>query len=323
MKVAIVTTSYPEQPGDPSGHFVEAEARALADAGHQVCVLSPNHREHEERGLEHVRVLGASLFGWPGALERLKRAPWRFPGALSFVASVKATLARLGPFDEVIAHWIVPCAWPAAVGHFPLTVVAHGSDVRLLQRLPRAISQRILGELNGRGANFRCVSEALRRDLIALCPELASSAWVEASPLTLDAAPSRREARARLRVSGRLILIVGRLVPDKRVNVALNACELLTDAQVVVIGDGPLLGPYAQHYANVRFLGKLDHHETLAWIAAADLLLSASLKEGAPTAVREALALGVDVVACPAGDLHLWSEREPRLWVTRAAVPSP
>ena len=55
----------------------------------------------------------------------------------------------------------------------------------------------------------------------------------------------------------------------------------------------------------------------LRWIAAADLLISTSLEEGAPTAVREAVALGVDVVACPAGDLEAWAESEPLLWVTR------
>lgn len=322
MKVAIVTTSYPSAPGDPAGHFVEAEARALALDGHQVTVLSPSNREDSQPGLEHLRVRGASLFGWPGALTRLKQAPWRLPGALSFVASVQIMLARHGPFDEIVAHWIVPCAWPAATGHTPLTVVAHGSDVRLLQRLPHPMTQHILRTLNRDGATFRCVSEALRRDLIALCPEVASNTWVEPSPLSLAGAPTRREARARWRISSRLIVVVGRLVPDKRVDVALEACRLLADVQVVVIGDGPLLTAYRPRYAGVRFLGKLSHDDTLAWIAAADLLLSASLTEGAPTAVREALALGVDVVACPAGDLTAWAERDPHLWVIRAP-PAP
>jgi glycosyltransferase involved in cell wall biosynthesis len=82
---------------------------------------------------------------------------------------------------------------------------------------------------------------------------------------------------------------------------------------VVVIGDGPLLPSLRRQHPGVVFLGKLGRSRTLAWIAAADRLVSASMTEGAPTAVREALALGVRVVAAPAGDLRKWAQHEPRL----------
>ena len=48
----------------------------------------------------------------------------------------------------------------------------------------------------------------------------------------------------------------------------------------------------------------------LRWIAAADVLVSASAHEGAPSVVREARALGVPVVAVSAGDLAQWAERD-------------
>lgn len=318
MKVAIVTTSYPSAPGDAAGHFVEAEARALAEQGHDVYVLSPCARVQHEPGLCHVRVRGAALFGWPGALERMKRAPWRAPGALAFAASVRATLTRLAPWDAVIAHWIVPSAWPSSLGHAPLTVVAHGSDVRLLGALPRAVSGRILGQLVARGASFRCVSEALRRDLCELCPEVAASAWVAPCALSLEAAPTRERARNALGVRERLVVFVGRVIPSKRLDVGLRAAALLPNVSLVVVGDGPALGALKQRHPGVRFMGRLSHDETLRWIAAADLLISASLDEGAPTTVREAVALGVDVVACPSGDLAAWAKSEPLLWVTRS-----
>lgn len=317
MKVAIVTTSYPSAPGDAAGHFVEAEARALAALGHDVYVLSPFARVQEEPRLRHVQVRGSGLFGWPGALERLKQGPWRAPGALAFAASVRATLTQLGPWDAIIAHWIVPSAWPSALGHGPLTVVAHGSDVRLLRALPRAVSRRILSQLVAQGASFRCVSEALRRDLADLCPELAARARVAPCALSLDRAPSRERARTALGIRDRLVVFVGRVIPGKRLDVGLGAAELLPDVNVVVVGDGPSLADLRQRHPRVRFLGKLSHVETLSWIAAADLLISSSLDEGAPTAVREAVALGVDVVACPSGDLAAWAQSEPLLWVTR------
>jgi glycosyltransferase involved in cell wall biosynthesis len=53
-------------------------------------------------------------------------------------------------------------------------------------------------------------------------------------------------------------------------------------------------------------------------MAAADLLISASRTEGAPLAIREARALGVPVVSCPAGDLASWARHDGGLWLTRA-----
>lgn len=317
MKIAIVTTSYPQSPGDAAGNFVEAEARALAEQGHDVYVLSPFQRVHDEPRLHHLRVAGSGLFGWPGALERLKQAPWRAPGALLFAASVRTALARLGPLDAVIAHWIVPSAWPSALGHRPLTVVAHGSDVRLLSALPRAVSRHILTELVRQGANFRCVSEALRGELVGLCPEIAAHSRVAPCLLSLGGAPTRVRARAELDVRQRLIVFVGRLVPGKRLDLGLSAVQLLPDVQIVVVGDGPELADLKQRHPSVQFAGRLSHPEALRWIAAADVLVSPSLDEGAPTAVREAIALGVDVVACPSGDLAAWAPSEPLLWVTR------
>lgn len=321
MKVAIVTTSYPAAPGDAAGHFVEAEARALVLQGHDVHVLSPFARVQDEPRLRHVQVRGSGLFGWPGALERLKQAPWKAPGAIAFAASVQATLTELRPWDAIIAHWIVPSAWPSALGHAPLTVVAHGSDVRLLRALPRAVSRRILKQLVAQGASFRCVSEALRRDLVELCPEAGARARVAPCALSLEAAPSRERARSALGVHDRLVVFVGRVIPSKRLDIGLGAAELLPDVSVVVVGDGPSLTDLSQRHPRVRFLGKLSHVETLRWIAAADLLISSSLDEGAPTAVREAIALGVDVVACPSGDLAAWAQSEPLLWVTRNPAP--
>jgi glycosyltransferase involved in cell wall biosynthesis len=83
-----------------------------------------------------------------------------------------------------------------------------------------------------------------------------------------------------------------------------------------VIGGGPLLAELRARFPRVRFTGELSRSQSLEWIAAANVLVSASVLEGAPTVVREARALGVPVVACPAGDLRLWAESDPGLWLT-------
>jgi glycosyltransferase involved in cell wall biosynthesis len=167
----------------------------------------------------------------------------------------------------------------------------------------------------------RCVSEHVRSELVAATsPGPSLRTIVAASPIELPAELGRREARIRrgLDLRTRLVVIVARLIPNKRVDVALGAVALLPDVQVVVVGGGPLLERLSLEYPAVRFTGEVDRNVAIEWIAAADVLVSASRLEGAPTAVREARALGTRVVACAAGSLGALAASDPDLWV----VPS-
>jgi glycosyltransferase involved in cell wall biosynthesis len=259
------------------------------------------------------------LFGWPGARARLAAAPWRAIGGVRFILEARRALAALGTLDQVIAHWIVPCAFPISLGtRAPVEVVAHGSDVELLVALPPAARRHVLGSLLAQGARFRFVSEALRARLAKVAPpELLSRSRVEACRFDVSNVPSRSAARRELGIaeSTQLVVIVGRLILDKRVDTALRAALLLPRAEIVVVGDGPERPHLEQAFPEVRFVGRQPRPVALRWLAAADLLLTASLSEGAPTVVREARALGVPVVAAPASDLEAWSERDPGLYV--------
>ena len=68
-------------------------------------------------------------------------------------------------------------------------------------------------------------------------------------------------------------------------------------------------------FPEATFVGQLPRAVALEWLAAADVLVSASREEGAPTVVREARALDVPVVARASGDLELWSREDPELFV--------
>jgi glycosyltransferase involved in cell wall biosynthesis len=219
----------------------------------------------------------------------------------------------------VIAHWIVPCGWPAAFGSAaPLEVVAHGSDVRLLGALPRPLRVSIVGSLLARKAQFRFVSLELRRRLAESTGfSQLDAAAVQPAALDLTCAPTREAARRELGITpnARVAAIVSRLLPAKRTAVALTAATLLPKTEVLVVGDGPELRSLRQRYPEARFLGRLPRPAALACIAAADVVISASRDEGAPTVVREARALGVPVVAVNAGDLNDWARDDPALLV--------
>jgi glycosyltransferase involved in cell wall biosynthesis len=227
-------------------------------------------------------------------------------------------------FTRIQAHFLVPCAWPIAVSastNTELELVGHGSDVRLFCALPAAVRSRIAKSWRRREAELRVTSHEL---LDALCnaePQLAAITRVEPSPLDLEAVPSRTEARARLGLGSEpLALVVSRLVVDKRVAEALRALALLDGLSVLVVGDGPELPRLRAQFPGVRFTGQLPRPEALACIAAADVLVSASPLEGAPSVVREARALRVPVVAVAAGDLARWAASDPGLLVVGLGV---
>jgi len=117
-----------------------------------------------------------------------------------------------------------------------------------------------------------------------------------------------RFALPRSAVRGR-ILMVGRLAPPKRPDLALRALAaarlVIPEAELHVVGDGPLR-PEAERLAAelgvagaVCFLGHREDVPEL--LASAECALLASDYEGCPLSVVEAMAAGVPVAATAAG----------------------
>jgi len=338
MRIAVLTTSFPRTADDPAGHFVRSSALALAAEGHEVHVVasggSPLSRPAPEGPLTVHRAGGGSLFAWPGAAARLQEAPWRIVGAGVFAAGALGRLATLGPLDRVVAHWIVPCAYPLAVAgsRAPLEVFAHGADVRLLVRAPRSERERVLSALLAREARITFAAAALREALArsidpALAARLAARAHVEPPAIDVPDVAARAAAlRAGLQLEGgeRLAVTACRLIPSKRVTLAIESAHAAgPGVRLVVVGDGPerdaLARRAAELGARVTFTGGLPRREALAWIAAADVLLHPSEVEAAPTVIREARALDVPVVACDAGDVAAWAQDDAGI---RVAAPT-
>jgi glycosyltransferase involved in cell wall biosynthesis len=315
MRVAIVTTSYPAFPGDPSGHFVETEARLLSKDGEVVIVtpgapgpgaVAPRLQPGE---VTVWRVPAGDAFGWPGAEARVRQRPSRMLSIALWTKRARAALRRVGRLDRVIAHWVVPSAFPVSVGltraHGPrLELVSHGADVRALARLPGPCRHAVVAAMLAEASEWRFASRSLEEELLAtLRPEDAAAvarvASVRAPPIDLPDVRWRSEALRRARGSGPLLVCVGRLVTTKRFDRALDRAATWSGARVVVVGDGPERERLEAHArmrrVDARFVGMTRREEALAWIGAADALLHASSAEGLSTVVREAEALGVHV----------------------------
>ena len=321
-RIAIITTSYPKQPGDAAGHFVHSEVERLHEAGHELHVFAPGSGNASNHAATLHWLADRGAFGWPGALARLKERPTRWLGVLEFCVRAHLALRRHAPFTRVQAHFLMPCAWPLAVGIEPRTqleLIGHGSDVRLFCRLPSPLRRLVASAWLARGASLRVSSAELADAVRAASPELSPLLRVAASPIDVAGVPTRSSARQALGIPETefLALIAARLVPQKRVALALQALALLDEASTVVVGDGPEFESLRARFPNARFTGYLPRGEALRWIAAADVLVSASAHEGAPSVVREARALGVPVVAVAAGDLAEWAKHDPGILLVR------
>jgi teichuronic acid biosynthesis glycosyltransferase TuaC len=296
MRIAVVTTSYPAHPGDPSGHFVEAEVRDLEREGHEVTVVRPR---------------SGGAFGWPGAASRLRERPWRALEAAAWIGEASARVARARA-ERVVAHWSVPSAFPVTIGlrdpRVELEVVSHGGDVRLLLALPEGVRASIAERITARASRWRFVSESLRDDLLSALPTPAAAALlaravVAPCPLgTVDDVRASARARRKALAGRPLYVCAGRLVRSKRVDKVIDYVASTpheTPPILVVLGDGPerawLERVAARWRMDARFLGRLPRTETLTWIGAADELIHASHAEGLSTVVREAETLGVKV----------------------------
>jgi glycosyltransferase involved in cell wall biosynthesis len=291
MRIAVVTTSFPADEADPSGHFVRAEARELEREGHEVIVVTPP---------------SGGAFGWPGVAARVRERPARLLDAARWVMAARARLARIEA-QRVVAHWAVPCAWPVAIAsRAELEVVSHGGDVRLLARMPRVVRERVVGVIAERAGTWRFVSEALKESLLATLGDGARRRVVRVAVVGAAKVemPDVRDAVARKKRelgAARVAVSVGRLVRYKRVDRAIEHVARTREVDaLVVVGDGPERGRLEAlaraRDVDARFLGVLPREETLAWIGAASIVLHASEHEGASTVLREAAAMGTRVV---------------------------
>jgi teichuronic acid biosynthesis glycosyltransferase TuaC len=319
QRVAFISTSYPSDDDDCAGHFVRAEVRRALDEGHDVTVIAPKaRRAYHDDAARIIALPHLGAFGTPGALARLRWRPDRWIGAFLWVMTARWTLRRLGPFDRCVAHFLVPGCWPiGSSAPARLEGVVHGSDLRLLEALPGWPRRCVVNRLRLLRPSVRCVSEDLARRLTKLLgADHDVPITVSPSPIDVPQLPDRAQLRSQLGVgSERLVVIASRLIQSKRVDIALRAALRQPQAKVVVCGGGPELARLRRRFPNAQFFGQLPRRRVLEWIAASDLVVSASRDEGAPTVVREARALGVPVLAAPAGDIAKWAEADPGISV--------
>jgi glycosyltransferase involved in cell wall biosynthesis len=266
------------------------------------------HRPLREPGrvaLALVRVLRADLRGWLGAA-RVSLWPPRLRGLRRLLqATVLRDEMREAGIHHAHAHFastatrLASLAW--RMGGPTYSVTAHAKDI-----YHRQVRVQRLREKLGSAAFVATVSQANRDYLEALLP---NGARLHVVPNSADLRRLDRVGESP-REAG-LILSVARLVWKKGLSDLVLACGLLAERgiphRLVVVGEGPLRAELeacaASACAPATFLGALSNEDVLQLYCRASVFSLPCVvaptgdRDGLPTSVLEAMALGTPVVS--------------------------
>jgi glycosyltransferase involved in cell wall biosynthesis len=222
-------------------------------------------------------------------------------------------------FDIIDAHYFYPDGVAAALiarelGK-PLVITARGSDLNQIPgfALPRAQIRWAAGFADG----LITVCDALKTPLLDLgVPDEKVRVLRNGVDLIAFHPRDRAAARARLGVSGRVLVSVGLLIERKGHHLIIDALRQLPEVTLLIVGDGPDRNALKARTTalglaeRVHFLGEVPHHSLPDIYSAADALVLASSREGWANVLLEAMACGTPVVASD-------------VWGTKEAVGTP
>jgi glycosyltransferase involved in cell wall biosynthesis len=218
-------------------------------------------------------------------------------------------LRRVRPDVIVVGGWNQPAFWQvlaaSRVGRIPtlLWVESTSSDARVagggaagLRRLALRFSSGFIVPGRASRAYLRQLATADERIV-----EAPNAVDLGIFAERVDAARADRVAlRERLSLDGCVFLYVGRLEPEKGLDVLISAMRDVP-GQLVLIGSGSL-EPELRTAARdaIRIVGQLPRDELVAWYAAADVLVLPSRSEPWGMVLNEGAAAGLPLVATEA-----------------------
>lgn len=120
--------------------------------------------------------------------------------------------------------------------------------------------------------------------------------------------------KLKLPLNKKIIILVGRLNQEKRIDLAIKAFRKISkeskDIILVIIGEGPKR-EYLKSLASklklsdkIIFIGEIDNRNIPYYLNAADIFLLSSDREGSPLVLKEAIACGLPVIATNVGDVN-------------------
>jgi glycosyltransferase involved in cell wall biosynthesis len=314
MRIMLVTDQYePMVGGVPT--VTRELAHGLAERGHSVVLVVPSPAWRGQRGRR--AAAGQVSVTYCGSL----RWPWYQDMRLGCLpaATARKLIASFAP-DVAHIHSPVTLGMMARSGarrqRVPVVYTNHYLPANV--RPATAPTSRVLDGMFYRhivGFSNRCsyvtaptaTALGLLRDRGLRVPSRVMSNGVDLRAYSPGPAEGRIRQRYGLPAGRPLILSVGRLSPEKRLDVLLDAASRLgRDAQVALAGTGPEeadLRARAERLglaARVRFLGFVPEPDLPDLYRLADVFAITSEAELQSLTTMEAMATGLPVVAVDA-----------------------
>lgn len=306
MRLLIVNYEYPPV-GGGAANASWFMARALADLGHRVSVVTSAFGEHRGRTVED----GVRVHRIPARRRRIDRSGIGQMTCFAASGLVFAPgIARAERAERVIAFFTIPsgivayalkvlCALPYVVSLRGGDVPGLAPEVDRTHHRVRWLRRRILRSARAIVANSQGLADLSARTdpfPVAVVPNGVDTAMFHPG----TAAPG---AGSPLR-----ILFAGRLHEQKNLELLLDELarlrrEGVTAFRLDVVGEGPLGAAMRQRAARLELAGHVVWHgwvgkpELIALYQRADCFVNPSLYEGLPNTVLEAMACGLPVVA--------------------------
>ena len=308
MRIGIVTATY-----SPSRNGVATSAsmfvQGLRALGHDVRVFAPAHPEAaHEPGIYRLPSTGLG-------------APADYPLLLPYYRIISGPL----PIEDLeIIHTMHPfvagriaLAWARRL-RIPLIFTANTQYHRYLHYTPlpdglarwlvarhvRAFAEQADMVLAPGQAMYETLRDYGYKGLVRNLPNPVDLSRFQG----LDAAWVRQQFK--VPADAPLLVYVGRLTPEKNLEVLLQAFRLVLAespaAHLLLVGDGALRPVLERHAAGlpVHFAGAVPYAQVGYYLTAADLFVTASTSEVLPMTVLEALATGTPVVAAQSAAAH-------------------
>lgn len=309
MRVVWITHNYPRHAGDVAGAFLHPLAVALRQRGIDLRVVAPSDAgqggEDELDGVPIRRVRYGTAADERLAYRGTMMDALRSPRAAFAFNRLRAAL-RAGAEQEldgatgdavVHAHWWVPSGLAAPIG-VPLVLTCHGTDVRLLERIPFA------GWLARPTFRRARVVTTVSRTLAAIVRRQTGVVVADDEVQPMPVTPGDRPWSDG---SGDVV-VVGRLAEQKRVHLAIDATAMAKRRgapwRLTIVGDGPARLALERRAIElsvadaVRFVGAVAPDNIPVVFATAACCIMPAKGEGFGLAAAEALMQGVPVVAC-------------------------
>jgi len=319
MKVGTLTWEFPPRVVGGIARHCEGLAKALVQQNHDVHLFTldfPGSPDYEE--MDGVKVYRASTeLGHPNFLTWVLMFN-------HFLSKRMADVTKLVDFDVMHVHDWLAAFSGISFKHYmkkPMVLTVHSTEVGRAQGLHSPDSFSI------NGIEWWSIYEA---DRVIVCSQSMKTEIcdhfnlpqnkVDVIPNAIDAtkyqtSADRGAVRQRYGVGygEKLILCVGRLVPQKGVEYFIRAIPTIAkrypEAKFIIVGEGwsrDILEAEASasgHGRKIRFTGFAPDQEVIDLMTGADVLVVPSIYEPFGIVALEGMATGVPVVASKVGGL--------------------